>query len=187
MERRITQIVSSLWLAGALAAADKPTPAQLNFFEEKIRPVLAAKCYKCHSERAQKVKGDLKLDSRAAILKGGEEGPSVTVGKPEESLLIHALRHQDGLEMPPKEKLPPAVVADFTRWIAEGAYFPSGGSAKAEQDWWEKVDRKKLLTAKQPIEQAVKKILSSAKSRPPALAPSASSAGETVSASEASQ
>ena len=155
MERRITQIVSSLWLAGALAAADKPTLAQVNFFEEKIRPVLAAKCYKCHSERAQKVKGDLKLDSRAAILKGGEEGPSLTVGKPEESLLIHALRHQDGLEMPPKEKLPPAVVADFTRWIAEGAYFPSGGSAKAEQDWWEKVDRKKLLTAKQPIEQTV--------------------------------
>ena len=79
----------------------------------------------------------------------------MTVGKPDESLLILALRHQDGLEMPPKEKLPAAVVADFSKWITEGAYFPEGVASKAEKDWWELVDRNKILPAKEPIEQAV--------------------------------
>ena len=155
MINRIANFAGSLLLLAGVSAEDKPTPTQVTFFEEKIRPVLASKCYKCHSERAQKVKGDLLLDSRAAILKGGEEGPSITVGKPDESLLILALRHQDGLEMPPKEKLPVAVVADFTKWIAEGAYFPEGVASKAEKDWWELVDRNKILSAKEPIERAV--------------------------------
>ena len=155
MMQRIASVAGSLLLLAGVSAEDKPTPTQVTFFEEKIRPVLASKCYKCHSERAQKVKGDLLLDSRAAIFKGGEEGPSVTVGKPDESLLILALRHQDGLEMPPKEKLPAAVVADFSKWITEGAYFPEGVASKAEKDWWELVDRNKILPAKEPIEQAV--------------------------------
>ena len=155
MINRIANFAGSLLLLAGVSAEDKPTPTQVTFFEEKIRPVLASKCYKCHSERAQKVKGDLLLDSRAAILKGGEEGPSITVGKPDESLLILALRHQDGLEMPPKEKLPVAMVADFTKWIAEGAYFPEGVASKAEKDWWELVDRNKILSAKEPIERAV--------------------------------
>ena len=155
MMQRIASVAGSLLLLAGVSAEDKPTPTQVTFFEEKIRPVLASKCYKCHSERAQKVKGDLLLDSRAAILKGGEEGPSVTVGKPDESLLILALRHQDGLEMPPKEKLPVAVVADFAKWIAEGAYFPEGVASKTEKDWWELVDRNKILPGKEPIERAV--------------------------------
>jgi hypothetical protein len=155
MMQRIASVAGSLLLLAGVSAEDKPTPTQVTFFEEKIRPVLASKCYKCHSERAQKVKGDLLLDSRAAILKGGEEGPSVTVGKPDESLLILALRHQDGLEMPPKEKLPVAVVADFTKWIAEGAYFPEGVASKTEKDWWELVDRNKILPSKELIERAV--------------------------------
>ena len=155
MMQRIASVAGSLLLLAGVSAEDKPTPPQVTFFEEKIRPVLASKCYKCHSERAQKVKGDLLLDSRAAILKGGEEGPSVTVGKPDESLLILALRHQDGLEMPPKEKLPVAVVADFTKWIAEGAYFPEGVASKTEKDWWELVDRNKILPSKELIERAV--------------------------------
>jgi hypothetical protein len=87
----------ALWLGllmapACLLAADQPNLAQVSFFEEKIRPLLAAKCYQCHSERAKKLKGKLKLDSRKAILKGGEEGPVITVGKPDESRLITALR-----------------------------------------------------------------------------------------------
>ncbi len=117
--------------------------------------MLAAKCYKCHSERARKIKGKLKLDSREAVLKGGSEGPSVILGKPDESLMIIAMRHQDGWDMPPEEKLPDAVVADFTKWIAEGAYFPTAVPAKADQDWWELVDATKLLAKDKPVEQAV--------------------------------
>ena len=117
-------------------AEDRPSQTQVNFFEEKIRPVLAAKCYKCHSERARKIKGKLKLDSRKAILKGGTEGTSVIVGKPDESLMIIAMRHQNEWEMPPEEKLPDAVVADFTKGIAEGAYFHSNVPVKALLKWF---------------------------------------------------
>ena len=139
-------ILATVMLGQAQAWAEgEPSSAQIHFFEEKIRPVLAAKCYKCHSERARKIKGKLKLDSREAILKGGSEGPSVILGKPDESLMIIAMRHQDGWDMPPKEKLPDAVVADFAKWIAEGAYFPTAVPSKADQDWWKLVDSEKLL------------------------------------------
>ena len=149
-------ILATFMLGQAQAWAEgEPSSAQIHFFEEKIRPVLAAKCYKCHSERARKIKGKLKLDSREAILKGGSEGPSVILGKPDESLMIIALRHQDGWDMPPEEKLPDAVVADFAKWIAEGAYFPTAVPAKADQDWWELVDFEKLLAKAKPVEQAV--------------------------------
>ena len=155
MKRQIAIFASCLLWGGVVSAEEKPTPAQINFFEEKIRPVLASKCYKCHSERAQKVKSELLLDSRAAILKGGTEGPSIVVGNPEDSLLITTLRHQDDWEMPPEEKLPDAVVADFAKWIADGAYFPEGVVTKVEKDWWEQVDRSQILPAKEPIERAV--------------------------------
>ena len=149
-------ILATVTLGQAQAWAEgEPSSAQIHFFEEKIRPVLAAKCYKCHSERARKIKGKLKLDSREAILKGGSEGPSVILGKPDESLMIIAMRHQDGWDMPPEEKLPDAVVADFAKWIAEGAYFPTAVPAKADQDWWESVDHEKLLAKSKPVEQAV--------------------------------
>ncbi|MBL67506.1 MAG: hypothetical protein CMO74_03490 [Verrucomicrobiales bacterium] len=130
-------------------------PADVTFFEEKIRPILAEKCYKCHSDRAQKLKGDLKLDSRAAILKGGEEGPSVTVGKPNESLLIKAIRHEiPDLEMPPKEKLPAAVIKDFEQWVARGAVFPEGAK-KVDVAWWDRVNDKRLLPKGKSIAEVV--------------------------------
>jgi hypothetical protein len=94
---------------GPLRAADppadvpaEPTPEQAKFFEEQVRPVLATNCYKCHGEEKQK--GELRLDSLTAILAGGESGPAVVVGKPEESLLVEAIRHES-FEMPPEGKL----------------------------------------------------------------------------------
>ncbi|MDW8221456.1 MAG: DUF1553 domain-containing protein [Gemmatales bacterium] len=96
----------------------------LEFFEKKIRPVLVAECYQCHSAQAEKVRGHLRLDSRQAMLQGGSSGaPAVVPGKVEESLLVAALRH-DGLKMPPKKKLPPQVIADFEQWIRLGAPMP---------------------------------------------------------------
>src|ERR1041385_2058442 len=77
------------------------TKAQNDFFESKVRPVLANNCYKCHSTRAEKVKGGLLLDSREALLKGGDSGAVVVPGNPDQSLLIKAVRYTDpDLQMP---------------------------------------------------------------------------------------
>jgi len=99
------------------------------FFEKKVRPVLAASCYKCHSETSEKLKGGLKVDSREALLRGGESGPAIVPGKPDESPLIHAVRYDhDDLQMPPKQKLADAAVADLEKWVEMGA--PWGASEK---------------------------------------------------------
>jgi hypothetical protein len=117
------------WLiAPALTTAAGPDPAGIALFEQKIRPVLVQECYSCHSSQAKKLKGGLRLDSRAGLLTGGDSGPAIAPGKPEESLLLDALKY-DGVEMPPKGKLPDAVVADFERWITMGAPDPRDGQA----------------------------------------------------------
>src|SRR5207245_1575011 len=100
---RVLQIL--LW--GVLAA--QSDPAGVEFFEKKIRPVLAEQCASCHSRSAKKLKGGLLLDPPDAILKGGDSGPAVVPGKPADSLLIKAVRYQDqDLQMPPKKRLPDA-------------------------------------------------------------------------------
>src|SRR5262245_45525255 len=124
--RTVAAALAALLLGPALArAAD---PAGVKFFEAKIRPVLVTHCYECHSAEAKKARGRLRLDTRATLLKGGESGPAIVPGKPVDSLLIKALRH-DGLAMPPKSKLPSSVVADFERWIKMGAPDPRDGAA----------------------------------------------------------
>ena len=93
------------------------------FFENRIRPVLASHCYKCHSSKAGVAKGGLVLDTAAGLLQGGESGPVIAPGSPADSLLIDALLY-DGPEMPPEGRLAESVIADFTRWIAAGAADP---------------------------------------------------------------
>jgi hypothetical protein len=97
--------------------------ADIKFFESKIRPVLVEQCYSCHSAGAKILRGGLLLDSRAGLLKGGDSGPAVVPGKPEESVLIEALNFES-YEMPPSGKLPKAVIADFETWIKRGAADP---------------------------------------------------------------
>ena len=101
------------------------------FFESRIRPVLVERCYACHSSAAEKVKGDLLLDSRDALLKGGADGPVLVPGDPARSRLLRALRWTDpDLKMPPKAKLSPAQIADVETWIRRGAPDPrTGGTA----------------------------------------------------------
>lgn len=94
----------------------------LKFFEDKIRPLLATHCYKCHA--AEKQRGDLRLDSRAAILKGGESGPAALPGKPEESLLVLAVRHGEAVKMPPLTKLPATEIAHLAAWVKMGLPWP---------------------------------------------------------------
>lgn len=103
----------------AMAQAAWPADTdEASFFREKIEPVLKAQCYDCHSSRAEKLQGGLQLDSRAALLRGGESGPAIVRGKSQASLLIQAVRHEGGLAMPYKRpKLPDATIADFVTWV----------------------------------------------------------------------
>ncbi|MBV8878748.1 MAG: PSD1 domain-containing protein [Planctomycetaceae bacterium] len=109
-------------------------PDDREFFESRIRPVLAQECYGCHAVSTKK-KGGLALDSRAGLLKGGSNGPAVVPGKPAESLLLKTLRHEDpDLKMPRDgAKLDPATVRDFEAWIARGAYDPRDQPATREE------------------------------------------------------
>lgn len=108
--------------AGA-AHAQTPSVDDQKFFESKIRPVLVKHCYACHSQDAKEVGGKLLLDTRAGLRKGGESGPTLVEGKPDESLLVQALQY-DGLQMPPEEPLPEAVISDVKEWIRRGAPDP---------------------------------------------------------------
>src|SRR5688572_15304673 len=113
--------------AGIAADASGPklTSDQIEFFEKKIRPTLAEHCYKCHSAGAEKIKGGLLLDSREGWVKGGDSGSAISPGKPDESLLIKAVRYTDpDLQMPPKEKLPDPQIKDFESWVAMGSPDP---------------------------------------------------------------
>jgi|694.fasta_scaffold10361_14 hypothetical protein len=114
------------WLLPASALALPSDAEREQFFESRIRPVLAEHCFECHADSSSKVKGSLKLDSAAALLVGGDSGAVVVPGDAEASLLVRALRHTDPeVEMPPKGKLPDAVIADFAEWVRQGAYFPA--------------------------------------------------------------
>jgi hypothetical protein len=153
-------------LAGALFAVALPAdaapspPGSTTFFEEKIRPVLADQCFKCHSARSTKLKGGLRLDHREGLLKGGENGPAISSAKPEDSLLLKSLRHPDkDLRMPPDAQLSDEVIANFEKWVKAGAAFPettaSTAPAKDAKPWWDTLADKDLLPADRPMAQVV--------------------------------
>ncbi len=128
----VLALLASLAHAAEPAAEPKPTGAALDFFENKIRPVLTSKCYDCHSATAKKIKAGLVLDTRAGIRKGGDNGPAVVPGDLEASLLVKAIHYADkDTAMPPKQKLPDEVIADFETWIKMGAPDPRDGAALA--------------------------------------------------------
>lgn len=126
---------------GALALAPLAPAESGDFFASRVQPILEASCFECHAH-AGAIKGGLALDSRAGILQGGEGGPIVVPGKPEESRLITAVRHIDKeFQMPPKSKLSEADIATLVEWIAQGAPdsrpLPEGGLADSSvgKDW----------------------------------------------------
>jgi cytochrome c553/mono/diheme cytochrome c family protein len=125
----IATVTLVLW-AAAIARADDA--AGVEFFEKRIRPVLIEHCYDCHGPDADEPGGGLRLDSRAGWMKGGQSGPPIVPGKPEESLLIRAVRRAEkDSAMPPESALSPAVVADLTAWVKMGAPDPRKGDAPA--------------------------------------------------------
>ncbi|MBI3409607.1 MAG: PSD1 domain-containing protein, partial [Planctomycetes bacterium] len=104
------------------------------FFESRVRPILIEHCFRCHGPKRQK--SSLRLDSRAGLLKGSENGPVVTLDHPEKSPLLLAIKHAGKLKMPPEEKLPAAAIAILEAWVKAGAPWPeSKGAAAADDDW----------------------------------------------------
>ncbi len=121
-------LLLAVWMS-ALSRLHAGTPEEdMAFFEKRIRPLLEEHCYDCHSSDAQEAKGGLKLDTRAGWAKGGESGPALVPGKPDDSLLITAVRRWDkDFQMPPKHPLPPECVNDLIEWVKRGAPDPRVG------------------------------------------------------------
>jgi hypothetical protein len=116
----------------AAKSATEASPEGIAFFEKKIRPILIEHCYACHSGESKKSEGGLLVDSREALLKGGDSGPAITPRDPDQSLLMVAVRHADkDLKMPPDGKLPAVHLADLAAWIKMGAPDPRLASSAA--------------------------------------------------------
>src|SRR2546428_170835 len=116
-------------LRTVVVSAAEPKAEEIEFFEKKIRPVLAEICYKCHSASSEKLKGELLLDSKEGMLKGGESGkPAIVPGDADKSRLIEAIRYRnEDLQMPPKKaggKLSDEQIGDFVTWVNMGAPDP---------------------------------------------------------------
>jgi hypothetical protein len=130
------------------AADAAPTAAQSDFFEKEVQPILRENCFKCHSHDADKIKGGLVLDTREGALKGGDSGPAILPGKPDQSLLIKAVGYTDpDLQMPPKDKkLTAGQIATLTEWVKMGAPWSAQPvaadrlhrrrSTAEDKDWW---------------------------------------------------
>jgi Protein of unknown function (DUF1553)/Protein of unknown function (DUF1549)/Planctomycete cytochrome C len=128
----VAVVVSVVLSTGARSAErDVPPsdPAKITFFRSRVEPILKARCLKCHGGE-RKVRGNLRLDSREALLKGGDLGPAVTLDQPDESLILQAIRF-DGLEMPPSGRLPRDEIETLARWVKEGLAWPADGQRAA--------------------------------------------------------
>src|SRR5580698_9092618 len=120
--RRLPKITALLSLAVGILHAQADLTASPDYFELKIRPILATNCYSCHTDSAL---GGLRLDSREAMLKGGSRGPSLVPGDPDKSVLIQAVRQTDPkLKMPMGGKLKDTQIEDLVAWVKAGAVWP---------------------------------------------------------------
>lgn len=113
----------------ASASSEEPDAETLKFVETKVRPLLESRCFECHATNSKRLEGNLLLDSHEAILAGGDSGPAVVPGKPDESLLIESIRYE-GYEMPPRGKLPDGEIAILTKWVKLGAPLPAKAGVK---------------------------------------------------------
>jgi Protein of unknown function (DUF1553)/Protein of unknown function (DUF1549)/Planctomycete cytochrome C len=130
------------------------TAAEIEFFENRIRPFLALECYNCHG--AEKAEGNLRLDSRDALLRGGDSGPAIVPGKADDSLLIQSIKHQhEDFQMPmDRPKLADSVISDFVQWVNQGAFDPRDKPSDAEKsparDWKPVFEERKRWWSLQP-------------------------------------
>lgn len=129
------------------AAGEVVDGEKAEFFEKRIRPLLVEHCYECHAAEADELGSRLRLDSRDGWQRGGDSGPAIAAGKPAESLLMRAIRYDDdALKMPPNGKLKAEAIADFQRWIADGAVDPrvvAAASTAAQSAGWDEILRER--------------------------------------------
>lgn len=114
-------------LVGSVPVADDNEIAEedIRYFERKIRPILVERCYSCHSSQAATLHGGLYLDSQEGVSRGGDSGPAVIHGRPEESLLIQSVEYKGDVQMPPKGKLPESEIRELMEWVRRGTPFPN--------------------------------------------------------------
>ncbi|MFZ4609011.1 MAG: c-type cytochrome domain-containing protein, partial [Gemmataceae bacterium] len=146
-KRVVLNILASYFLLDALSNFAKAE--DFTFFESNIRPILIEHCYECHAE-GKKVRGGLLVDSKEALLKGGDTGPAIVPGNPDKSLLMKAILYQGDLKMPPKGKLSATAINNIKEWIAKGASDPRENKSKTTTeaiDW----DKSKNFWAFKPI------------------------------------
>lgn len=117
----ILMILSSSSLQGS-PIADDPTPEQIEFVRSKVIPILESRCYECHGSQ-ETVEAELHVNSRKALLKGGESGAAIEPGEPDRSLIIQAVRYET-FQMPPRSKMPDEEIEILVKWIKEGAHWP---------------------------------------------------------------
>jgi len=144
-------------LLSTLQAEENLDPVQVEFFETKIRPVLVQHCYSCHSLDSDAVKGGYLLDSRKAIRQGGDSGAGVVPGKPEESLLLSAMKYES-FEMPPKGRLPDGIIKDFETWIKNGAVDPRQGGQVITRNSIDYAKAAEFWSFKKPVVHAAPKV-----------------------------
>jgi hypothetical protein len=116
-------LLALCWLATPRTPARADATAD-EFFEKEVRPLLADRCLSCHGGGEGKIKGGLRLTSRAGLIRGGDSGPAAVAGQPDDSLLVQAIRYQDEPRMPPKQKLADREVATLVRWVEMGLPWP---------------------------------------------------------------
>lgn len=169
--RRIPPAVCFLFLCWLTVATTGPTQLfaqdeavkaaefsaeQIEYFEKEVRPLLVKRCFECHGDVGDDLKGGLRLDSRAGLLKGGDTGPAIDLADSGKSLFLDAIRYGDTYQMPPKSKMPAEEIAIFEKWIGAGAPWPA--EAKSESSTPKKFDlaaRKASHWAWQPITSPV--------------------------------
>ncbi|MDB4665772.1 hypothetical protein OAE81_01125, partial [bacterium] len=120
---RQLKITLAFFASGSMVHANNSEG--IEFFETHIRPLFVEHCYECHSADAKELKANLYLDSRTGWQTGGDSGPAIIPGKPEDSLLLNAISYTNSdLEMPPKNRLPDSKIQHLKSWIAMGAPDP---------------------------------------------------------------
>ncbi len=132
-----------------------PNAASIEFFEKRVRPVLADNCYQCHARANGMAQGGMQLDSREGLLKGGKRGASIVPGSPDKSLLLHAIGYDNSaLQMPPKGKLSADDIAVLRKWVSEGAVWSNAAEKTAPVAVFDIQTRKKHW-AWQPLQNPV--------------------------------
>ena len=149
--------ISGMVLATAALGVTAETfaPADLEFFEKRVRPVLATACFDCHSHQSEKLKGGLFLDSREGVLQGGDSGSAAVIGDPDASRIIRAIEYDDvDLQMPPKSRLQSEEIEALKQWVAKGLPWPdeAGPKAAEERDRFDLADRRANHWAWQPVQ-----------------------------------